>query len=389
MEYMSDFQKVWDQLRNSEVPPKAEDLAKWEAQFNQVMQAEREDLDFGGDMQAAWENGLGNLDDDFQPLEPTKFDDEGIPVLEPYKFESNNPYLTHGPSHLARAKELLDQNGSLTEAALLLEAAIQQGELGEGGYEAWILLGETRSMDEREEAGMRALTEGVRRAREAGREGEGMISLAISYTNESFDRASHATLHHWLNARFSSLVPEELKGPLPSSPWASHDRAIEAFLAVTRQQYANGHMDPDVQLGLGVLFYTNADFEKAKDCFESALVARPKDYLLWNRLGSCLSNGSKPEEALGVYREALQLRPTYTRAIYNVGVACLNIGAYKEAAEHFLSALLMQESTGGDKSDQLWQTLRKCFLSMDRHDLANKANPGELLDTFRREGFEF
>lgn len=44
--------------------------------------------------------------------------------------------------------------------------------------------------------------------------------------------------------------------------------------------------------------------------------------MLWNRLGSSLSNGNHPEEALGAYREALQLRPTYTRAIYNVGVAC-------------------------------------------------------------------
>ena len=48
-----------------------------------------------------------------------------------------------------------------------------------------------------------------------------------------------------------------------------------------------------------------------------------QDYLLWNRLGSSLSNGNKPEEALGAYREALNLRPTYTRAIYNVGVACM------------------------------------------------------------------
>jgi hypothetical protein len=47
-----------------------------------------------------------------------------------------------------------------------------------------------------------------------------------------------------------------------------------------------------------------------------------QDYLLWNRLGSSLSNGNKPEESLGAYREALTLRPTYTRAIYNVGVAC-------------------------------------------------------------------
>lgn len=78
-------------------------------------------------------------------------------------------------SSLEEAKKLLENNGSLTEAALLLEAAIQKDDLGEGGYEAWILLGETRSMDEREEAGMRALTEGVRRAEEAGGQGAGML----------------------------------------------------------------------------------------------------------------------------------------------------------------------------------------------------------------------
>jgi peroxin-5 len=70
---------------------------------------------------------------------------------------------------------MLDQNGSLSEAALLLEAAIQQGEFGEGGYETWILLGETRNMDEREELGMRALVEGVKRAEAAGAAGVGQL----------------------------------------------------------------------------------------------------------------------------------------------------------------------------------------------------------------------
>lgn len=43
----------------------------------------------------------------------------------------------------------------------------------------------------------------------------------------------------------------------------------------------------------------------------------------------------------------------------------LNIGAHKEAAEHFLSALSMQESTGGGHtSDQLWLTLRRAFIAM-------------------------
>jgi hypothetical protein len=42
----------------------------------------------------------------------------------------------------------------------------------------------------------------------------------------------------------------------------------------------------------------------------------------------------------------------------------LNIGAHKEAAEHFLSALVMQESTNGQTSDQLWFTLRRAFIAM-------------------------
>jgi hypothetical protein len=41
----------------------------------------------------------------------------------------------------------------------------------------------------------------------------------------------------------------------------------------------------------------------------------------------------------------------------------LNIGAHKEAAEHLLSALSMQETTG-EKSKQLLQTLRRAFLAL-------------------------
>lgn len=73
---------------------------------------------------------------------------------------------------------MLAQNGLLSEAILLLEAAVQKGELGEGEYETWILLGEVNCMDEREEHGMRALTEGVKRAEQAGAAGAGMLVSA-------------------------------------------------------------------------------------------------------------------------------------------------------------------------------------------------------------------
>lgn len=167
-------------------------------------------------------------------------------------------------------------------------------------------------------------------------------SLAISFTNESYDRASHTMLLRWLRARYPSLeVPQStIQAMTTHSSWDTHNRITELFLTLARSQHAEGVLDPDVQIGLGVLFYTNGEYDRAKDCFESALTVRPKvcrfqarnktvleglqDYTLWNRLGSCLSNGSKPEEALGAYQQALQLRPTYTRAIYNVGVACMS-----------------------------------------------------------------
>ena len=169
--------RLWESLRNF---GPTDDVAKWEAEFAGLMNAERDALeDVGKDMQMAYENSL-------DPSDVLRYDDSGIPELGPYIFgehlyllffalclqvlvEKNNPHLSSmSQSLLTEARLLLERNGSLSEAALMLEAAIQQGELGEGGYETWVLLGETRNMDEREEAGMRALVEGVKKAELAG-----------------------------------------------------------------------------------------------------------------------------------------------------------------------------------------------------------------------------
>jgi peroxin-5 len=132
----------------------------------------------------------------------------------------------------------------------------------------------------------------------------------------------------WLRARFSEVhIPQETADAVKkNASWDSYPRVTDLFMALARDQHSKGIVDAEVQVALGILFYTNSDYDRARDCFQSALSMRPDDYLLWNRLGSSLSNGSKPEEALGAYREALQLRPTYTRAIYNVGVACKFFG---------------------------------------------------------------
>lgn len=73
------LRRVWDQLQDSTLPPSKEDMARWEAEFNQLMNADREDTDYGDAMQGAWNDAVAN---DLN----MKFDDEGLPILGEYIF---------------------------------------------------------------------------------------------------------------------------------------------------------------------------------------------------------------------------------------------------------------------------------------------------------------
>ena len=217
-----------------------------------------------------------------------------------------------------------------------------------------------------------------------GAEGVGAwMSLAVAYVNEGQEMRALATLEKWISLAYPQLSLSTA-GAQRENPWETSQRVIDLFILAAQagpsarvkgqSTELNDVVDPDVQVGLGVLFYSNSDYEKARDCFEAALTARPSDFLLWNRLGATLANGGQSEAAISAYRKALELRPTFTRATYNLGVSCLNIGCYQEAAEHLLAALEGQRTgeEGGEVFDgaadngsaNLWHTLRRAFLCM-------------------------
>ncbi|WWD22321.1 hypothetical protein CI109_106812 [Kwoniella shandongensis] len=421
-EAKGDFDAVWESLR-----PEAErlgKLAEWEKDFSQFTNDEddlfetlneslnrpdvgqmplEDQLDFG-------QFGLGNgiSDDLFRT-------DDGVPSLKRYEYASPTAHDNLAPAALwAEANHILSSGGPLSTAATMLESFIRRAtsedreQLGVSRTEAWSLLGRVHAMDEKEEKALAAFDEGRKVLEEEGVRGkeaiagEMLTNLAISYVNESLDLAALTTLHQFLR-----LLHPAHAGPAPSqsslamdentSPWSLHQNMTNSFLALAREQYQGqkGTVDPDVQVGLGTLYYMMGEYGQARDCWVAALGERPDDYLLWNRLGATLANGGSSEEAVDAYRRALELKPTFTRAIFNLGVACLNIGVHKEAAEHFLAALSLHPSQRDSSDAQiydsgtLWSTLRRSLVAMDMPDLADKAKPGTDLNVFRQAGFEF
>jgi peroxin-5 len=82
-------------------------------------------------------------------------------------------------------------------------------------------------------------------------------------------------------------IPEDtLHAMVTNLSWDVHECLTNAFLSLAREQHVQEYIDADVQIGLGILYYSHGKFGRAKDY----------------------------EEVLCTYREALQLRPTYTRA---------------------------------------------------------------------------
>lgn len=411
------FEELWNALKDQSVLENHDSLAEWERHLMEAV-AEEDPVNSthpGGGL-GFGEFGLHELDglgEDEAALRRhlNEVDERGFPMLGTYEYEAHNPYASHAAPY-AEGMRLIEHNGSLTDAALLFEAATQRHDEVNAEIElsheersrAWQKLGECHAMNEHETKAIQALEEAVRL--DPGNLGA-LMSLAVSYINEGYDQATNETLLRYLARSHPHMAPS---GEFPAledeqtNPWARLDYVRGLYLKAVREDAAEQRMDPDLQIGLGLLFYSSSSYEQARDCFRAALTVRPDDWQLWNRLGATLANGGNPELATEAYHKALELRPTFTRAIYNLSVSCLNLGAHHEAAEHLLSALALQrtqtlpDTPDGvptpmlahvQESQSLWNTLRSIMVVLSQYDLANQCQVGTDLEVFRRAGFDF
>jgi peroxin-5 len=400
-EGFSDFERVWNRVQTETELNRR--LVEDDVKFEEVENINMSDL---GD----WD-GFDGFNARFRD-----------PQLGDYLFEPENAFrAVNNP--FEEGMKIMREGGNLSLAALAFEAAVQKDPQH---VQAWTMLGSAQAQNEKESPAIRALEQTLRLD---PNNLDALMGLAVSYTNEGYDSTAYRTLERWLSIKYPQII-----GPNDVSPDTDmgftdrhtlHKKVTNLFIQAAQLSPSGEHMDPDVQVGLGVLFYCAEEYDKAVDCFSAALAStesgssNQKDqvHLLWNRLGATLANSGRSEEAIQAYEKALTINPNFVRARYNLGVSCINIGCNPEAAQHLLGALAMHrvieqqgrehareivnsvDGVGDDElerlvhisqnpSTNLYDTLRRVFAQMGRRDLADKVIPGMDIDVFRKE-FDF
>ncbi|KAJ5042117.1 uncharacterized protein L3040_004675 [Drepanopeziza brunnea f. sp. 'multigermtubi'] len=410
----------------------------WEEQFKQIEIHGREQ-----DESMAAEAELEQMDRDLAETEEHMGDYEDWgrydnlathqpfrdPQLGDYMFEEDNIFK-EVQNPFEEGVRIMHEGGNLSLAALAFEAAVQKDS---SHIDAWVHLGSAQAQNEKETPAIRALEQAVKLD---PNNLTALMGLAVSYTNEGYDSTAYRTLERWLSVKYPSIIaPTALSSGVDvgfTDRHLLHEKVTDLFISAAQLSPDGEHMDPDVQVGLGVLFYGAEEYDKAVDCFSAALAStesgtsnqRDQVHLLWNRLGATLANSGRSEEAIAAYEKALTLRTNFVRARYNLGVSCINIGCYAEAASHLLGALAMHkvvENEGREKardilsgagsgvgldangnvseaelerlisqnqSTNLYDTLRRVFSQMGRRDLAERVVVGMDVESFRGE-FEF
>lgn len=202
----------------------------------------------------------------FQPVASTSS------TIGGYAFAQNNPFYQQHTTrrHSEHASSTMfnsSQANSLYASILQKEAAVQERP-SDGS--AWLALGIKQQENEREDMAIKALRQALSLDSTLG---EAYLALAISYTNENDRELAYDALDKWVDALGTKHYAREVEnyrdlfGRMPEGGRRGNEQ--HAYLTGLLIQLAqsrveqDGNVDAEVQIGLGVLFNTSEEYEKA------------------------------------------------------------------------------------------------------------------------------
>lgn len=164
-----------------------EQQKKWDEEFQEILKTpgtilqenvsslDGVDLDWAAQFSNTWKNGSASTSSNEEDNWYSDFDQflenrgpalaspdvDPDPIsgpLQPYTFETENPYLSH-PNPMEEGLALLNTGGSLSSAALAFEAVVQRDR---NSSEAWMRLGMVQAENEKEHPAIAALQRSVK-----------------------------------------------------------------------------------------------------------------------------------------------------------------------------------------------------------------------------------
>jgi len=182
-----------------------------------------------------------------------------------YIFQKNNPFIQNNT--IPTLEEALNLP-NLIESILALEAIVQKDSQNAN---AWLQLGNHQQENEREPQAISAL----KKATELNPKLlDAWMSLAISYANEEYIENAYDSLESWIlnSDKYNHILN---KYPMFMTRFADRHKFITDLLLDCARFRPGVDLDPDVQIGLGLLFNLSGEYDKAIDCFEAAITKRP------------------------------------------------------------------------------------------------------------------
>lgn len=147
--------------------------------------------------------------------------------------------------------------------------------------QAWFDLGIKQQENEHDDQAIQALLQAIKLDPSMR---ESYLALAVSYCNDGELKEAHGVLDTWIDIVEGRPSPVEAaaaenglhqNGSERLTRNQRHEVLTNALMTMARRAPV-GEVDADVQIALGVLFNASEEYEKAQDCFRTALQVRPE-----------------------------------------------------------------------------------------------------------------